>query len=108
MCGRASLTAPPEVIAEVFSLDETPSISPRFNVAPGQPIAVVRSIPEEPGARRLEEARWGIVRHDRDGRPIPVLLARVETVFARFREASAQRRCLVVVDGFYEWQGEKG
>ena len=108
MCGRASLTAPPDVIAEVFSLDETPNISPRFNVAPGQPIAILRSIPGALGARRLEEARWGIVRHEPDGRPVPVLLARVETVFARFRDAAAGRRCLVVVDGFYEWRGQKG
>ena len=52
MCGRATLITPPEDLAELFHLDELPDITPRFNVAPGQPIAILRAIPGEPGARR--------------------------------------------------------
>jgi putative SOS response-associated peptidase YedK len=112
MCGRATLTTPSEVLADLFRLDEVPDIAPRFNVAPGQPIAILRAIPAEPGARRVEVARWGIaqVPHEgdpHDGRRAPLILARVESLFTRapFREAAARRRCVALVDGFYEWQG---
>jgi len=70
---------------------------------------VVRAVPGEPGVRRLEWRRWGLVPHfaqraDAGPRPINV---RVETAVARpaFREAMQRRRCLIPADGFYEWGG---
>jgi putative SOS response-associated peptidase YedK len=104
MCGRASLATPPEDLAALFALDEVPAIEPRFNMAPGQPLVIVRRIPGDPGARRAELALWGL-RGGRDARPI--LLVRVESAFARFHKAARSRRCLVLVDGFYEWRGER-
>jgi putative SOS response-associated peptidase YedK len=111
MCGRAILTTPPEDLAELFRLDELPDITPRFNIAPGQPLLILRTIPSEPAARRVELARWGIENRDgtvgQDARRTPHLLARVESLFARgaCRDAAAKRRCLALADGFYEWQG---
>ncbi|MCG6922135.1 MAG: SOS response-associated peptidase, partial [Acidobacteria bacterium] len=42
MCGRFNLTASGEEIAEAFDLDDVPQLAPRYNIAPTQPIAVVR------------------------------------------------------------------
>jgi putative SOS response-associated peptidase YedK len=51
MCGRATLSAPIDELRDIFGLDELPELPPRFNIAPTQPIAVIR----EP--RRLELLR---------------------------------------------------
>jgi putative SOS response-associated peptidase YedK len=113
MCGRATLVTPPEVIAALFGLDEVPDLEPRFNIAPSQAIAIVRRDPARPG-RRLELAEWGFSgagaanRANASARaPSRIVNVRVESMFTRvaFREAAAARRCLVVVDGFYEWRG---
>ena len=100
MCGRATLSTPPEDLRELFGLDELPELPPRFNIAPTQPIAVIR----EP--HRLELLRWGLVlpgghRHGAQG-----INARVETVARApaYRDSFRKRRCLVIVDGFFEWQ----
>jgi putative SOS response-associated peptidase YedK len=42
MCGRFTLRSSPQAVAEEFSLFDVPDLLPRFNVAPGQPVAVVR------------------------------------------------------------------
>ena len=42
MCGRFTLRSTGEVVAEAFGLPEAPDLLPRFNIAPGQPVAVVR------------------------------------------------------------------
>ena len=105
---------PPEVIAELFGLDEVPDLEPRFNIAPSQTIAIVRRDPARPG-RHLELAEWGLAgagiaagsARASARAPSRIVNVRVESMFTRaaFREASAARRCLVVVDGFYEWRG---
>jgi putative SOS response-associated peptidase YedK len=41
MCGRFTLTAPGDALAEVFELDEVPEVVPRYNIAPTQPVLVV-------------------------------------------------------------------
>jgi putative SOS response-associated peptidase YedK len=103
MCGRGKLTASPEEIQAIFSLHETPNLPPHFNIAPTQPIAVVRT----PG--ELEQLRFGLVppwSRDPKDAGARFLNARSETVatLAAYREAFAKRRCLVVLDGFYEWK----
>ena len=113
MCGRATLVTPPEVIAELFGLDEVPDLEPRFNIAPSQTIAIVRRDPARPG-RHLELAEWGLAgagiaagsARASARAPSRIVNVRVESMFTRaaFREAAAARRCLVVVDGFYEWR----
>jgi putative SOS response-associated peptidase YedK len=92
MCGRAVLTSTSEAIREWFGVEEVPAdMPPRFNIAPSQVVAVLRT------RRRLELLRWGLLR---PGRP-PQINMRVESIA---RTADRQRRCLVVVDGFYEWR----
>ena len=49
MCGRFTLRSTGEVVAEAFGLPEAPDLLPRFNIAPGQPVAVVRQPPRAEG-----------------------------------------------------------
>lgn len=113
MCGRFTLTTPGELVAEVFGLDEAPELSARYNVAPGQPIALVRQAgPAE--RRRLCFATWGLSRtgidDDAPGAAGLLINARSETAATKpaFREAFRSRRCLVPADGFYEWRRAAG
>ena len=108
MCGRYTLTATPEEIARHFGLRDVPDLHPRFNVAPMQPVAVVRTAQE---GRRLDLLRWGLVppwaTDPRSGsRMINARAERVASAPA-FRAALRARRCLLPADGFYEWQGER-
>jgi putative SOS response-associated peptidase YedK len=105
MCGRFTLTAKPERLQEVFELQERPAnLEPRYNVAPSQPVAVLTH-PEE---RRVEMFRWGLIPSWAKDASIGnrLINARVETMAEKpaFRAAFARRRCLVLADGFYEWQ----
>jgi putative SOS response-associated peptidase YedK len=104
------LTASPEQLARHFELDETPELEPRFNVAPGQDVAVVRR--SSTGRRVLEMRRWGLVPAWADDPRIGnrMINARAETAAgkAAYRRAFQQRRCLVPADGFYEWAGRAG
>ena len=108
MCGRFTLTKSGEEVAEAFSLDEEPELVPRYNIAPSQPVLVVRQV--LPGERPSASlSRWGLVpRVAPEGKPL--INARAETAATRgvFKHAFAHGRCLVPADGFYEWQGEKG
>jgi putative SOS response-associated peptidase YedK len=113
MCGRTALTAHPDDLRLAFALDETPSLlAPHYNVTPSQPLNVVRVIRGSTGplCRRLEPLRWGLVPFWADDPKIghKLALARVETVQTSpaFREAVRKRRCLVAVDGFFEWLRE--
>jgi putative SOS response-associated peptidase YedK len=60
MCGRFTLRSSGEAVAEAFGLAEVPDLLPRFNIAPGQPLAVVRQQPRAEG-RELARLRWGLV-----------------------------------------------
>ncbi|HPF70149.1 MAG TPA: SOS response-associated peptidase [Candidatus Krumholzibacteria bacterium] len=107
MCGRINLTAPPHVLAERFYLDVAPDLRPRWNIAPTQDVAAVVPNPLGEG-RLLRMFRWGLVP---PWSPEPdtgakMINARSETVREKpaFRDAFARRRCLVPVNGFYEWQ----
>lgn len=105
MCGRASLTTPDwETIRAILDAapddEEAAAWRPRYNVAPTQLHPILRAVD---GTRRLGRAVWGLppVEHR------PVINARAETLAERpmFRDALARRRCVVPVDGFFEWQG---
>jgi putative SOS response-associated peptidase YedK len=108
VCGRFTLSRPAEVAAE-FGLPDVPELPPRYNIAPTQPVVVVREIATL--GRVLETRLWGLVPHfARDPRAGARLInARAETAAERpsFREAFRRRRCLVPADGFYEW-GTRG
>jgi putative SOS response-associated peptidase YedK len=111
MCGRVALTASGEELAEAFELDEAPGVEPRYNIAPSQPLLVVR---HERGRPRATSLRWGLSRRAAEGElPEPgglLINARSETVASKpsFREAFRQRRCLVPASGFYEWKKTGG
>ena len=111
MCGRAALTASPEDLREAFGLDETPEVAPHHNIPPSHPLSVVRVLRAQDTSsakRKLESLRWGLVPSWAEDPKIghKLALARVETVATTpaFRQAIRWRRCLVAVDGFYEWR----
>ena len=112
MCGRFTLRAPASVIAEQFALFEAPPFTARFNIAPSQPAPVVRMRPDrtegDRGSRELVWLRWGLIPGWAQDPAIGnrLINARAETAAEKpaFRAAMRRRRCLVVADGFYEWQ----
>jgi len=131
MCGRATLSSPAEEVARLFDVDPIDIGPARFNIAPTQPILTVRARrepahdqPDEargtgdhdpaPGtgvARELAIVRWGLIpwwAKPEEAKKIAskCIQARVETAprSPAFRDAFKRHRCLVVVDGFYEWK----
>lgn len=105
MCGRYALTATPEEVRAVFGYVDMPNFPPRYNVAPTQPVAIVRM---ERGERRFALVRWGLVpAWVKDPRSFALLFnARAEGAADKpaFRAAMRYRRCLLPVSGFYEWR----
>jgi putative SOS response-associated peptidase YedK len=111
MCGRFTLRAPASVIAEQFSVFETAPWRARYNIAPSQPVLAIRLATGGSKAAAGREAvwlRWGLIPSWADDPAIGnrLINARAETVTVKpaFRAAMRQRRCLIVADGFYEWQ----
>jgi putative SOS response-associated peptidase YedK len=108
MCGRYRLSRRKQLIEEYFdAADWQEDWTPRFNIAPTQPVPVIRQHPKEP-VRQLALMKWGLVpawAKDASG-AARMINARSETAHAlpAFREAMKLRRCLVPADGFYEWQ----
>ena len=107
MCGRFTQTATPEVITEQFDLDEFPLFKPRYNIAPSQQIAAIR-LNSEAIKRECVMLRWGLIPSWAKDPKIgnQCINAKAETVAEKpaFRAAFKKRRCLVIADGFYEWQ----
>jgi putative SOS response-associated peptidase YedK len=106
MCGRYTLRTPIDVLAEGFEIQEYPSsITPNYNVAPTQEVAAVV---EEDEMRKLEMFHWGLIPSWAKDPSIgnKMINARAETVSEKpsFRSAFKKRRCLILADGFYEWQ----
>jgi putative SOS response-associated peptidase YedK len=105
MCGRYVITSTPEAIRALFGYGEQPNFPPRYNVAPTQPIPVVRL---NDGKRKFALMRWGLLPSwVKDPKTFPLLInARGESVLEKpaFRNAMRRRRCLIPADGFYEWQ----
>ena len=107
MCGRFAFHSPHETTAQLFELEGGfPTFPPRWNVAPGTDIAVVRIASD--GKRELVALRWGLVPSWAKERSIGQRLvnARAETLAEKpaFRTAFRRRRCLIPADGYYEWR----
>ena len=107
VCGRYTLTSAPARIAEQFELPaaETAGLTPRYNIAPGQPIPVVV---DADGRRALRSLHWGLrgaVASDDRNAPTPINV-RIESAeeIRGFRAALEHGRCLVPADGFFEWR----
>lgn len=105
MCGRFSLTASEQELYAQFHLITMPTWAPRYNIAPTQEVLVVRQTPE---GLRAESMRWGLVPHitATPTRPVVHINARAETAAVKptFKEAFRQRRGLILMSGFFEWQ----
>jgi putative SOS response-associated peptidase YedK len=105
MCGRYVIISTPAAIRALFGYGEQPNFPPRYNVAPTQPIPIVRLVD---GKRAFALMRWGLLPSwVKDPKTFPLLInARGESVLDKpaFRNAMRRRRCLIPTDGFYEWQ----
>lgn len=101
MCGRYSLFIAPRDLEEYFGATFEYEFEPRYNAAPGQYLPVVRDDSRE----SIIRSRWGLVPSWADEASTNLINARAETVSEKpaFRTAYEKRRCLVPVDGFYEW-----
>ncbi len=107
MCGRFVSASPPSKIAEYFDVDEadTTALEANYNVAPTNDVYVVYT---DGGLRRLDAFHWGLV--PSWAKDISVgnrmINARAETLATKpaFKKLLATRRCIVPVDGFYEWK----
>jgi len=105
MCGRYSLTSPPEVITARFNLQWSQDIPARYNIAPSQKIPAIRST--ESG-NELVFLKWGLIpswNKDPNAGVKPIN-ARAETLAsnALFRNAYRRHHCLIPADAFYEWK----
>jgi len=108
MCGRFFLQRDPAQLARhLGTTNPTPNQAASWNIAPTQTSLVVRRHPES-GERHLDALRWGLVpRWAKDTKDAAKLInARSEGIAEKpsFRDAFAKRRCLVPMDGFYEWR----
>ncbi len=107
MCGRFTLATSPAKLTELLPLFDVPELPPRFNIAPSQPVAVARRLPDR-ARGEVVLLRWGLIPAWADDPAIGnrLINARAETVADKpsFRAAYRKRRCLVLADGFYEWQ----
>ncbi len=104
MCGRFSLTSPWELLKERFVVDiPLNDYRVRYNAAPGQNLWVIPA--ETP--RNAQLFQWGLVpfwaKDPRIGNRL--INARAETIAEKpaFRTPFKKHRCLVLADGFYEW-----
>src|SRR5580693_2799236 len=104
MCGRYVIISTPEAIRALFGYREQPNFPPRYNIAPTQPVPIVRL---HQGKRQFALVRWGLLpAWVKDPKKFSLVhVARSESVNEKpaFRNAMKRRRCLVPADGFYEW-----
>ena len=109
MCGRFAFYSPAEAAAALFGASGSIDIAPRYNIAPTQDIAAIRTGDEN--QRELVTFRWGLVPSWAKDTAIGnrMINARAETVAEKpsFRAAYKRRRCLVLADGFYEWRKQE-
>lgn len=107
MCGRYAFYSPAEAVSRLFPVEEAPAIVPRYNIAPTQFTATIRQR-DAVDAPSVTLLRWGLVPFWAKDKAIGnrMINARGETVHDKpaFRAAFRKRRCLVLADGFYEWQ----
>ena len=110
MCGRFTLFEADKVLSKEFGVSGVPPLSPRYNIAPSQPVAAVRAASAGAG-RELVLLRWGLIPSWSKDPSIGnrLINARAETVREKpsFRGAFRRHRCLIPANGFYEWQRQE-
>ena len=109
MCGRFTLSQSINAIASAFNIAQIPPLEPRYNIAPTQLIPSILSALG--GEKQLQMLRWGLIPSWAKDAKISAKLinARAETVSEKpsFKAAFKRRRCLIIADGFYEWQRQE-
>jgi putative SOS response-associated peptidase YedK len=110
MCGRFTLFEADKVLSREFGVSNIPPLSPRYNIAPFQPVAAVRAGPAGTG-RELALLRWGLIPSWSKDPSIGnrLINARAETAREKpsFRNAFRRHRCLIPASGFYEWKRQE-
>jgi putative SOS response-associated peptidase YedK len=110
MCGRFTLFEADKILSKEFGVSSVLPLSPRYNIAPSQPIAAVRAAPTGKG-REIAFLRWGLIPSwSKDpGIGNRLINARAETAAEKpsFRNAFRRHRCLIPANGFYEWQRQE-
>jgi putative SOS response-associated peptidase YedK len=107
MCGRYRISRRKQIVEGYFdSPSSEEDWNPRYNIAPTQPVSVIRQNPKEP-VRELPLMRWGLIPSwaNDPSAAAKMINARSETPSTKpaFRDALKSRRCLIPADGFYEW-----
>ena len=111
MCGRISQAPKLEALVAKYGVGDTPELdlTPHYNGAPGQDFLAVR---DQGGQRVLKALRWGYIPGWAANKPVAKRLinARSETVHQKpsFRAAFRERRCVIPVNGWFEWRTENG
>lgn len=109
MCGRFALSIPIEELMDYFEVEEVVEFLPRYNIAPSQPVMVVRA--NENNQRDFAFLRWGLIPPWQKEEDIGSdwINARAETVSEKplFKSSFQKKRCLIVAEGFYEWKKGK-
>ena len=109
MCGRFTLRRPQRIDPGLLGVEELPPLDPRFNIAPGEDILLVRA---RRGAREASLAHWGLIPSWANDPSIGNRMANARgdslEEKASFRKAWHVRRGLVIADGFYEWRSIPG
>lgn len=110
MCSRYCLTSPHEVVRSYFGTVRGHDYPPRYNIAPTQPVAIVRVGADD--RRELALVRWGLIPGwvKQPDEFATLVNARAETALEKpsFKNALKHRRCIVPADAYYEWTGKSG
>lgn len=105
MCGRFVITSPPTAMRHLFQFAEQPNFPARYNIAPTQPVPIIRRSAN--GTREFVLVRWGLVPSwSKEMSQTPLFNARADTINDKpsFRGAFRHHRALMPADGFYEWR----
>ena len=110
MCGRFTLNQTAAALAQAFNLEAVPDLASQYNIAPTQMVATVVHKSESDKCQ-FQQLRWGLIPSwaKDSGIGAKLINARAETAAEKpsFRSAFKHRRCLVLADGFYEWQRQQ-
>lgn len=105
MCGRFTSLLSPELLAVIYEIFGPPESTPRYNIAPSQPVSIIRQ--NAAGQRELATVKWGLIPFWAKDPSIgnSLINARGETVAEKpsFRAAFKHRRCIIPASGYYEW-----
>ena len=108
MCGRFSLGGSAATLLRYFPVQESVAWTVRYNLAPSQEVLTI--VQPVGAAREFHRMRWGLIPSWAKDPAIGnrLINARAETVATKpaFRAALKERRCLILTDGFYEWQAQ--